>query len=81
MASSPSSTPTPATDDRDEQGFRVYGVVGRLDTATPELALRVGIYGHFAPVEWSQVFDGLPPCIRLTDEETELTSSSLYTER
>ena len=49
-----------ATDDRDEQGFRIYGVVGRLDTATPELALRVGIYGHFAPLEWSQVFGGPP---------------------
>ncbi len=38
-----------ATDDKDEQGFRIYGVVGRLDTAQPELALRLGIYGHFAP--------------------------------
>ena len=26
-----------ATDDRDEQGFRIYGVVGRLDTPLPEL--------------------------------------------
>ena len=25
-----------ATDDRDEQGFRIYGVVGRLDSAQPE---------------------------------------------
>ena len=31
-----------ATDDRDEQGFRIYGVVGRLDTPLPELRLRVG---------------------------------------
>ena len=23
----------------------------------PELSLRVGVYGHFAPLEWSQVFD------------------------
>ena len=46
-----------ATDDRDEQGFRIYGVVGRLDTDRPELSLRVGVYGHFAPVEWSQVFE------------------------
>ncbi len=47
-----------ATDDRDEQGFRIYGVAGRLDTPRPELSLRVGVYGHFAPVGWSQVFDG-----------------------
>ena len=46
-----------ATDDRDEQGFRIYGVAGRLDAPQPELRLRVGVYGHFAPVDWSQVFD------------------------
>ena len=40
-----------ATDDRDEQGFRIYGVAGRLDHDRPELSLRVGVYGHFAPVE------------------------------
>ena len=27
-----------AIDDRDEQGFRIYGVAGRLDTPLPELA-------------------------------------------
>ena len=58
-----------ATDDRDEQGFRVYGVVGRLDTPTPELTLRLGIYGHFAPLRWSQVFDGPHPGLRLVNEE------------
>ena len=42
-----------ATDDRDEQGFRIYGVAGRLDAPLPELSLRVGVYGHFAPVDWS----------------------------
>ena len=50
-----------ATDDRDEQGFRIYGVAGRLDTPLPELSLRVGVYGHFAPVDWPQVFDGPNP--------------------
>ena len=65
---SPSSTPTgaPAPSSRrrttgDEQGFRIYGVAGRLDTDRPELGLRVGVYGHFAPVNWSQVFDGPNP--------------------
>ncbi len=56
------------TDDRDEQGFRIYGVAGRLDTDRPELSLRVGVYGHFAPVDWPQVFDGPTPGVRLTDE-------------
>ena len=55
-----------ATDDGDEQGFRIYGVAGRLDTAQPELTLRLGIYGHFAPLDWRQVFDGPPPGLRLT---------------
>ena len=62
-----------ATDDRDEQGFRIYGVVGRLDTFRPELSLRVGVYGHFAPVQWSQVFDGPEPSLRLMGEEPEAT--------
>ena len=61
------------TDDRDEQGFRIYGVAGRLDKYRPELSLRVGVYGHFAPVEWSQVFDGLPHGLRLVGEEPEPT--------
>ena len=60
-----------ATDDQDEQGFRIYGVVGRLDTAEPELALRVGVYGHFAPLVWSQVSDGPDPSLRLAGEEPE----------
>ena len=66
------------TDDRDEQGFRVYGVVGRLEAPLPELTLRVGIYGHFAPLHWSQVFDGLPPGLRLAGQEPEPTSNDLH---
>ena len=62
-----------ATDDRDEQGFRIYGVVGRLDAPLPELRLRVGVYGHFAPVEWSQVFGGPEPGVRLLGEDQEST--------
>ena len=62
------------TDDRDEQGFRIYGVAGRLDTDRPELSLRVGVYGHFAPVEWSRVFDGPLPGLRQVAEETDSTN-------
>ena len=60
-----------ATDDRDEQGFRIYGVVGRLDTPRPELRLRVGVYGYFAPLDWPQVFSGPDPGVRLMGEEPE----------
>ena len=65
-----------ATDDRDEQGFRIYGVVGRLDAPLPELRLRVGVYGHFAPLDWPQVFDGPQPGLRLMDEEPESTGNT-----
>lgn len=47
-----------STDDRDEQGLRLYGVVGRLGAERPEVALRVGAYGHFLPVPWETVFAG-----------------------
>ena len=59
------------TDDADEQGFRIYGVAGRLNSDRPELSLRVGVYGHFAPVEWPQVFNGPAPGLRLIVEEPE----------
>lgn len=61
-----------ATDDGDEQGLRVYGVAGRLGTALPELRLRVGVYGHFAPVALAGVFSGTLPGLRVTDEGTGL---------
>ena len=70
-----------ATDDRDEQGFRIYGVAGRLDTPLPELSLRVGVYGHFAPVGWSQVFDGPDPGLRLMGEEPGETTDINITRR
>ena len=60
-----------ATDDRDEQGFRIYGVAGRLDSDRPELSLRVGVYAHFAPLGWPQVFSGPAPGVRLTGEEPD----------
>jgi len=68
-----------ATDDRDEQGFRIYGVVGRLNTPEPELTLRLGIYGHFAATHWPQVFDCPPPGLRLTNKGMEPTQSYLTT--
>lgn len=46
------------TDDADEQGFALYGVIGRLGHERPEVALRVGVYGYFLPVPWEEVFDG-----------------------
>jgi|SRR6266496_1204719 len=45
-------------DNRDEQGLRLYGVVGRIEAERPEVTLRVGAYGHFLPVPWEAVFEG-----------------------
>ena len=44
------------TDNRDEQGFRVYGVIGCLDSNEPELRLRVGIYGYHYPITQDLIF-------------------------
>ncbi len=46
-----------ATDDGDEQGFRAYGVIGRLDTR-PEIRLRLGVYGYWFPLPVTALFDG-----------------------
>lgn len=47
-------------DDRDEQGFRLYGCVGRLDRWEPLVNFRVGVYGYWMPVKFEDVFD-VPP--------------------
>jgi PRTRC genetic system protein A len=44
-----------ATDNADEQGARLYGVMGRLDSE-PELRLRVGVYGYWLPLPVTAVF-------------------------
>ena len=45
-------------DDADEQRLALYGVLGRLDTAQPQVALRLGVYGYCMPVPWEGVFEG-----------------------
>lgn len=41
-------------DNRSEQLFRIYVVLGRLEQACPEIAVRVGVYGQFfrLPPKW-----------------------------
>jgi PRTRC genetic system protein A len=51
------------TDDRDDQGFQVSVVVGKLDRLVPAAAARLCIYGYHAPVDLRDVFLGLPPWI------------------
>lgn len=44
-------------DDVDEQGLRLYMVVGKLDTLLPDVELRLGVYGYFTPLSVEEVFD------------------------
>ena len=44
-------------DNEDEQGLGLYMVVGRLDTLIPEVKIRLGVYGNFAPVTAEEIFD------------------------
>lgn len=44
-------------DNRDEQGLKLYGVVGKLDK-TPQLLLRVGVYGYHYTISWNDIFSG-----------------------
>lgn len=48
------------TDDADEQGAKVYAVIGKLDTA-PEIRLRVGVYGYWISLPVTAVFTGNGP--------------------
>lgn len=48
------------TDDADEQGFRLYCVIGEIAT-NPHIICRVGIYGHTYPVHPTAIFTGLGP--------------------
>ncbi|MBU1877838.1 MAG: hypothetical protein KJ734_02700 [Chloroflexi bacterium] len=49
-----------AEDNRDQQGFRLYAVMGHIYTA-PEIRLRVGLYGNHMPVPVATVFDSAGP--------------------
>jgi len=62
------------TDDHDEQGLKIYGVVGQdmieiehilpdpdpsiLESGSLAVNLRIGVYGYFHPVKWTDVFEG-----------------------
>lgn len=44
-----------ATDDADEQGFRIYGVIGRNAQGMPDIKVRVGIYGHHGDITLNDI--------------------------
>ena len=47
------------TDNRDEIGFRIYGVLGEI-FSNPQIRMRVGIYGHFHEMTTTGILE-LPP--------------------
>lgn len=49
-------------DDRDEQGFRLYAVIGEIFT-NAVLRVRVGIYGHFHEISADEIFE-MPEDVR-----------------
>lgn len=46
-----------ATDNRDEGGFRFYGVVGRVERDLPEIRLRLGVYGYWWDLPLGVLFE------------------------
>lgn len=58
------------TDNADEQGTRLYAVIGRLDS-NPEIRLRVGVYGCWLPLSLTAVFMGNGPFKDLYQKETD----------
>lgn len=63
-----------STDSADEQGFRLYAVLGKLDPDAPEaeIRLRVGVYGHFYELPATGILslpEGITDCA--THEEGE----------
>ncbi len=58
-------------DDKDEQGLRLYGVVGTVRT-DPVVKFRVGVYGYFMEVNWRDIFSGtIAGALEFYGEEVE----------
>ena len=58
------------TDNADEQGARLYAVIGKLDSE-PEMRLRVGVYGYWHPLPLTAVFTNNGPCKDLYKEKQD----------
>lgn len=67
-----------ATDNDDEQGFRMYGVIGRLDER-PEIRLRLGVYGYWFLLPLHLLFDGPGGFVEVTSSKTEREANNANT--
>lgn len=60
------------TDDEDEKGLRFYVVIGKVDTDAPQIAVRVGVYGHHWNVPVTTVFTEPGPFVEVDQVEAEV---------
>jgi PRTRC genetic system protein A len=51
------------TDDREENGFRIYAVIGNLDRRPVSISVRVSVYGHRALIPYQYIFETNPEVI------------------
>ena len=65
----------------DEQGFRIYGVVGTPGRSSTRAEPAGRGLRPLRPLDWPQVFDGPQPGLRLMDEEPESTQDTNPTTR
>lgn len=63
-----------ATDNEEEQGFRIYAVIGEI-FSRPAIRVRVGCFGHFQEIPPKTVFE-LPRTISDDHEEESLVETS-----
>ncbi len=49
-----------STDNADENGLRIYGVLGRVDRPVVDIKLRISIYGHWSVLPYQFVFEPTP---------------------
>lgn len=64
------------TDDANEQETRLYGVVGRVDKATPDILFRGSCQGNFFPLEMSEVIE--MPTVSLKNMDFQLTEENIF---
>jgi len=66
-----------ATDNADEQDFRLYGVLGHLDDEQPELLIRLGLYGDHRLLSIDQLFESNTSALVTQRSPQEITSHDL----
>jgi PRTRC genetic system protein A len=60
------------TDDRDETGFRIYGVIGNLNprlACWPKINFRIGVYGDWWPLPANRIIEVPPQLIDFNAED------------